>query len=94
MQAEKCSHNGLGCSLCCRTCKVGGTKAHKASEEGFLELFFSISLQLSMSVLPGAQSKVDSAHSGLQSIIHMLIEMGKQLRKARPDNSQASEDAI
>ncbi|KAI0694331.1 hypothetical protein BC835DRAFT_1274661, partial [Cytidiella melzeri] len=32
--------------------------------------------------------------SGLQSIIHTLIEMGKQLWKAQPDNSQASEDAI
>ncbi|KAI0689008.1 hypothetical protein BC835DRAFT_1407956 [Cytidiella melzeri] len=111
--AEECSHNGLGCNLFCRTCKVGGTKAHKASEEGFLELFSEgplrtphetdaeIRRQLSMSVLPGAQSKVDSARqatgvwdSGLHSIIHTLIEMGKQLRKARPDNSQASEDAI
>ncbi|KAI0681707.1 hypothetical protein BC835DRAFT_1205883, partial [Cytidiella melzeri] len=103
MQAEECSHNGLGCNLFCRTCKVGGTKAHKASEEGFLELFSEgplrtlhetdaeIRRQLSMSVLPGAQSKVDSAcqatgvwDSGLHSIIHTLIEMGKQLRKARP----------
>ncbi|KAI0685433.1 hypothetical protein BC835DRAFT_1408832 [Cytidiella melzeri] len=60
MQAEKCSHNGLGYNLFCQTCKVSGTKAHKTSEEGFLELF----------------------------------SMGKQLRKARPDHSQASEDAI
>ncbi|KAI0695553.1 hypothetical protein BC835DRAFT_1273201, partial [Cytidiella melzeri] len=22
MQAEECSHNGLGCNLFCRTCKV------------------------------------------------------------------------
>ncbi|KAI0692035.1 hypothetical protein BC835DRAFT_1509009 [Cytidiella melzeri] len=113
MQAEECSHKGLGCNFFCQTCKVGGTKAHKASEEGFLELFSEgplrtpheteaeIRRQLSMSVLPGAQSKVDSARqatgvwdSGFHSIIHTLIEMGKQLRKARPDNSQASEDAM
>ncbi|KAI0682101.1 hypothetical protein BC835DRAFT_1409645 [Cytidiella melzeri] len=94
MQAEECSHNGLGCNLFCRTCKVGGTKAHKASEEGFLELFSEgplrtpheteaeIRRQLSMSVLPGAQSKIDSARQATG------------LWKARPDNSQASEDAI
>ncbi|KAI0685316.1 hypothetical protein BC835DRAFT_1408857 [Cytidiella melzeri] len=79
MQAEECSHNGLGCNLFCQTCKVGGTKAHKASEEGFLELF-SLGNMIFMLLT--------------QSIIHSLIEMGKQLRKAQPDNSQASEDAM
>ncbi|KAI0681717.1 hypothetical protein BC835DRAFT_1403033, partial [Cytidiella melzeri] len=114
MQAEECSHNGLGCNLFCRTCKVGGTRLIKPQKKAFLsyslyegplrtphETDAEIRRQLSMSVLPGAQSKVDSARqatgvwdSGLHSIIHTLIEMGKQLRKARPDNSQASEDAI
>ncbi|KAI0694338.1 hypothetical protein BC835DRAFT_1274675, partial [Cytidiella melzeri] len=38
MQAEECSHNRLGCNLFYRTYKISGIKAHKASEEGFLEL--------------------------------------------------------
>ena len=39
MQAEECSHQGLQCNLFCRTCKVGGTKAYKASSEGYSALF-------------------------------------------------------
>ena len=43
MQAEECSHGGLACNYFCRTCKVGGTKEWKSSDEGFQSLF-SVSL--------------------------------------------------
>ena len=39
MQAEECSHSGLASNMLCRTCNVGGTKAHKSSLEGFSALF-------------------------------------------------------
>jgi hypothetical protein len=39
MQAEECSHGGLKCNLFCRTCKVGGPKKFKKSDEGFVSLF-------------------------------------------------------
>jgi hypothetical protein len=39
MQAEECSHSGLNSNLFCRTCKVGGTKIFKSSDEGFATLF-------------------------------------------------------
>ncbi|KAG8927112.1 hypothetical protein FRC02_008455 [Tulasnella sp. 418] len=39
MQAELCSHSGLQSNYFCRACKVGGTKEHKASNTGFMELF-------------------------------------------------------
>src|ERR1700722_848711 len=39
MQAEECSHAGLACNYFCRTCKVGGTKEFKASDEGYNQLF-------------------------------------------------------
>lgn len=39
MQAELCSHAGLNCNYFCRTCLVGGTKAEKESDGGFLTMF-------------------------------------------------------
>lgn len=39
MQAEECSQAGLACNYFCRTCKVGGTKQYKASDEGFQNIF-------------------------------------------------------
>jgi len=38
MQAEECSQAGLHCNFFCRTCKVGGTKEFKRSDEGFAEI--------------------------------------------------------
>jgi hypothetical protein len=39
MQGEECSHGGLTCNYFCRTCKVGGTKQFKESDEGFASIF-------------------------------------------------------
>ena len=39
MQAEMCSHGGLNCNYFCRTCDVGGTKAHKETEDGYSAIF-------------------------------------------------------
>ena len=39
MQAIQCSHAGLSSNHFCRICKVGGTKKHKASEEGYSDIF-------------------------------------------------------
>lgn len=45
MQAEECSHAGLTCNKFCRTCKVGGTKVHKASD-GFADVFEVCSMSI------------------------------------------------
>jgi hypothetical protein len=39
MQAEEASHGGLTCNCLCRTCKCGGTKVYKQSDEGYATLF-------------------------------------------------------
>jgi hypothetical protein len=39
MHAEQTSCCGLNSNYFCRTCHVGGTRAHKKSDEGFGELF-------------------------------------------------------
>ena len=39
MHAEQTSHCGLNSNYFCRTCHVGGTKAHKKSDEGFAKVF-------------------------------------------------------
>lgn len=39
MQAEMASSAGLGSNHFCRTCKVGGTREFKQSDEGFQTLF-------------------------------------------------------
>ncbi|THG97865.1 hypothetical protein EW026_g4222 [Hermanssonia centrifuga] len=70
MQAEECSQGGLACNYFCRTCKVGGTKEKKMTDDGFESLFHcgelrkpeetraEVITQLGLGVLPGAQSKV------------------------------------
>lgn len=45
MQAEECSHGGLGCNKLCRTCEVGGTKEFKSSDTGFQSLFSVFTLK-------------------------------------------------
>lgn len=39
MQAKECCQTGLSCNYFCGTCKVGGTKQYKSSEEGFEQIF-------------------------------------------------------
>ena len=39
MQATQCSHAGLCANLFCRICKTGGTKKHKATDDGYAEVF-------------------------------------------------------
>jgi hypothetical protein len=57
MQAEECSHSGLNSNLFCPTCKVGGTKIFKSSDEGFAMLFevwiFSVQTYIADYVQPG-----------------------------------------
>ncbi|KAF8868695.1 hypothetical protein BD779DRAFT_1459482 [Infundibulicybe gibba] len=76
MQAEECSHGGLRCNLFCRTCKVGGTKAFKQSDEGFASLFKSSEIRtpeettkeihhhVQLAMLPGGAGKVVNARMG------------------------------
>ncbi|KAH9949290.1 hypothetical protein B0H21DRAFT_889914 [Amylocystis lapponica] len=73
MQAEECSHAGLGCNYFCRTCKVGGTKEYKASNDGFQKIFVAgeprtpaetiqqICEQIKLSLLSGGTTKVKDA---------------------------------
>ncbi|KAF8879795.1 hypothetical protein BD779DRAFT_1446717, partial [Infundibulicybe gibba] len=75
MQAEECSHGGLRCNLFCRTCKVGGTKAFKQSDEGFASLFKSSEIRtpeetakeihhhIELAALPGGMQKVLNTRS-------------------------------
>ncbi|KAG1724735.1 hypothetical protein EDB19DRAFT_1644397 [Suillus lakei] len=75
MQAEECSHAGLNCNYFCRTCDVGGTKEHKASEEGYDSIFKSghlrtpekttedIQHQFEAAMKSGATTKVQNALS-------------------------------
>ncbi|KAI0040147.1 hypothetical protein FA95DRAFT_1464700, partial [Auriscalpium vulgare] len=39
MHAEECSQGGLACNFFCRTCKVGGTREYKQSDEGYSSMF-------------------------------------------------------
>lgn len=39
MQAEECSQASLACNYFCRTCKIGGSKEYKHSNEGFNSIF-------------------------------------------------------
>ncbi|KAH9175921.1 hypothetical protein EDB89DRAFT_2240784 [Lactarius sanguifluus] len=80
MHAEQTSQCGLNSNFFCRTCDVGGTKAHKKSDKGFGEIFEVgnirdpaetkrvIEQQLELCILPGGSDKVDSAarNSGIK----------------------------
>jgi hypothetical protein len=49
MQAEECSSCGLRGNLFCRTCKAGGTRAYKMTEEGYSQQFeVSISFEIAI----------------------------------------------
>lgn len=39
MQAEECSSTGLRLNAFCRTCKAGGSREDKISDEGYSQLF-------------------------------------------------------
>ncbi|KAG1726440.1 uncharacterized protein EDB91DRAFT_1254343 [Suillus paluster] len=89
MQAEECSHAGLSCNYFCRMCDVGGTKEHKASEEGYNSIFKTtndIRYQFEAAMKSGATTKVQNAvsstgvrDSASASILESLVELGKKL---------------
>ncbi|EGO04676.1 hypothetical protein SERLA73DRAFT_43533, partial [Serpula lacrymans var. lacrymans S7.3] len=94
MHAEECSHSGLQSNFFCRTCKVGGTQAHKKTDEGYQKVFKvsltckAIKHQINTSLEPGGTKKVKMAttNSGIRDtandlIIRHLLELGKQLCK-------------
>ncbi|KIO17254.1 hypothetical protein M407DRAFT_33083 [Tulasnella calospora MUT 4182] len=73
MQAEHCSQAGLSCNFFCRSCKVGGKRAFKETDEGYSTLFqpgvarttedtkANINNTLQLSQVSGAEKKVEAA---------------------------------
>ncbi|KAF8266577.1 hypothetical protein EI94DRAFT_1772079 [Lactarius quietus] len=89
MHTEQTSHASLNSNFFCRTCHVGGTKAHKKSNEGFAKIFETkrmIEQQMELCVLPGGTDKVESASRScgikdaiVAPIINSITAMGKSL---------------
>ncbi|EGO26853.1 hypothetical protein SERLADRAFT_436680 [Serpula lacrymans var. lacrymans S7.9] len=87
MHAEECSHFGLQSNLFCRTCKVGGTQAHKKTDEGYQKVFGcseprtpqetceAIKHQINTSLEPRGTEKVKRAakNSGIRNTASDLI---------------------
>lgn len=63
MQAEHCSQAGLNCNFFCQTCKVGGRRSFKESDEGF-PCFFKV-------------GSVPLRHPFLQSDADLTFELGE-----------------
>ncbi|KIO21113.1 hypothetical protein M407DRAFT_15855 [Tulasnella calospora MUT 4182] len=83
MQAEHCSQAGLGCNYFCRTCKVGGTRAFKASDEGFALLF-----------LPGVQRTVDETKMNIQGTLNLLVTKGAQKKVQTAVATHGTRDSL
>ncbi|KAJ7812887.1 hypothetical protein B0H14DRAFT_3751872, partial [Mycena olivaceomarginata] len=109
MQAELCSCAGLNTNYFCRTCKAGGTRDWKQSNEGFAavlkvdsartaeETFQQILTALEPNIATTLTEAVRS--SGVkdalaQPIIDSLVKMGMDLRKANPEGSSHSQDEV
>ncbi|KAG1908795.1 uncharacterized protein F5891DRAFT_1124416 [Suillus fuscotomentosus] len=83
MQAEECSHAGLNCNYYCRTCDTGGMKEYKVSGDGYSSLFmFEIALKSGASEkIKNSVSSTGIRDSTSSSILNVLVELGKKLRK-------------
>ncbi|KAG1785096.1 uncharacterized protein HD556DRAFT_1435278 [Suillus plorans] len=87
MQAEECSHTGLNCNYFCRTCDVGGTKEYKESKAGYNSIFMmsqEIQQQFKTAFKSGTTTKIQNSVSLTGSILSVLVELGKKLRKCIP----------
>ncbi|KAJ7118420.1 hypothetical protein C8R43DRAFT_1099217 [Mycena crocata] len=110
MQAELCSCAGLNTNFFCRTCKAGGTREWKQSNEGFAgtgvprdsvdtaeETFQQILTALEPNIATTLTEAVRA--SGVkdalaQPIIDVLVKLGQDLRKANPDGTSRSPDEV
>ncbi|KAJ6608562.1 hypothetical protein B0H10DRAFT_1815561 [Mycena sp. CBHHK59/15] len=88
MQAELCSCAGLNTNFFCRTCKAGGTREWKQSNEGFSDILKpNVATTLTEAVrLSGVKDSL------AQPIIDLLVKMGQDLRKANLEGSSYSPD--
>ncbi|KAG1872027.1 hypothetical protein C8R48DRAFT_746529 [Suillus tomentosus] len=89
-EAEECSHAGLHCNYFCRTCKVGGTKEYKESDEGYNSIFVPGQLHtpagIAAEICTSEKIKKSVFSTGIKYtttgyILETVVEMGKKLCK-------------
>ncbi|EGN97197.1 hypothetical protein SERLA73DRAFT_74899 [Serpula lacrymans var. lacrymans S7.3] len=81
MQAEECSHAGLGCNYFCQICKVGGMNKYKKSEAGYNSLFVPGALHTPEKTAEKICCQFDSPFKSGATEKIKWSKWGKKLRK-------------
>lgn len=92
MQAEECDQAGLTCNLFCRTCKAGGTKEYKYSDEGYRTLFkvcYFIVLECTFGLTMYCQPGIPRNPEDTKKAINEQLE-----RAAKPHAKEALKNLI